>query len=335
MKPLLTVENLAIYFLAEQNRLQAVESVSFSLFPGEAVGLVGESGCGKSLTAQAILGLIAAPPALYDAGKIHFNGEDLRQKSDRELAKIRGKDISMIFQDPMTALNPVLTIGDQIAESLMLHCQMNKTAALAAAVELLQQVGIPSPEERILAYPHQFSGGMRQRAMIAMALACRPKLLLADEPTTALDVTIQAQILALLKKLQQEKNTAILFISHDLGAVATLCQRVLVMYAGTLVEEGAASEIFHHPGHPYTKSLLAALPRLQTAGKQKLTAIAGQPPHPGRKPTGCAFHPRCPDAMEVCAKTAPPYYETATTSHKIKCWLEHPLAQARRRRRNE
>jgi oligopeptide transport system ATP-binding protein len=325
MEPLLSIKNLSISFHTKKGDAHAVDQVSFEVFPGEAVGLVGESGCGKSVTAQAILGLISTPPGHYDKGSILFSGEDLRQKTERELQTIRGNKISMIFQDPMTALNPVLTIGQQITESLTLHRKLTKNEASLEAVEMLKLVGIPAPEERIKNYPHEFSGGMRQRAMIAMALACNPALLLADEPTTALDVTIQAQILSLLKKLQQEKDTAILFISHDLGAIARLCQRVLVMYAGKIIEAGTAMDIFHHPRHPYTWGLLQSIPKGKEGQKARLTGIMGQPPDLLSLPAGCAFHPRCAYAMKICTEAAPPQTKT-TIDHSVSCWLEHPSA---------
>ncbi|HWR45307.1 ABC transporter ATP-binding protein [Sporomusa sp.] len=325
MKPLLDVQELAVSFDTYAGEVKAVDSISFQVFPGEAVGIVGESGCGKSVTAHAIMQLIATPPGRYTNGKILFEGADLLQKPEAVMEKIRGNDISMIFQDPMTSLNPVLTIGMQIAESLQLHQQMNKASAYVRAVEMLRLVGIPAPEQRIKDYPHQFSGGMRQRAMIAIALACNPKLLIADEPTTALDVTIQAQILDLMKDLQAKLNTAIILISHDLGAIAGLCSRVIVMYAGKIAEAGTARDIFHHPRHPYTWGLLQSVPRLDFTQKQTLSVIEGQPPDLLRPPTGCPFHPRCPYAMRICAEQYP---ETTAVGqeHSVKCWLQHPGA---------
>ena len=330
MNPLLTVQELAVSFDTYAGEVKAVDKITFEVFPGEAVGIVGESGCGKSVTAHAIMRLITTPPGKFTNGRILFAGMDLLLKSEKEMEKIRGNDISMIFQDPMTSLNPVLTVGLQIAESLELHQQMNRTAAYARAVELLRLVGIPSPEQRVNNYPHQFSGGMRQRAMIAMALACEPQLLIADEPTTALDVTIQAQILDLMKELQQKLNTAIIFISHDLGAVAGLCNRVVVMYAGKIVETGTALDIFHSPQHPYTWALLQSVPRADIARQEQLAVIEGQPPDLLNPPAGCPFHPRCPHAMRICAEHYPQTTILAA-AHSVNCWLQHPGAPKHQR----
>jgi oligopeptide transport system ATP-binding protein len=325
MNPLLDVQELAVSFDTYAGEVKAVDRVSFQVFPGEAVGIVGESGSGKSVTAHAIMRLIPTPPGRFVSGKIFFEGADLLQKSEPEMEKIRGNDISMIFQDPMTSLNPVLTVGMQIAESLQLHQHMNKETAYAQAVEMLRLVGIPSPEQRVKNYPHQFSGGMRQRTMIAMALACNPKLLIADEPTTALDVTIQAQILELMKALQAKLNTAIILISHDLGVIAGLCSRVIVMYAGKIAETGTAQDIFQHSQHPYTWGLLKSVPRMDLQQKQMLSVIEGQPPDLLRPPTGCPFHPRCPYAMRICTEHYPETTELSQV-HSVKCWLQHPRA---------
>ncbi|SMC89570.1 ABC transporter ATP-binding protein [Sporomusa malonica] len=325
MNPLLDVQELAVSFDTHAGEVKAVNSVSFQVFPGEAVGIVGESGCGKSVTAHAIMQLITTPPGKYMNGKILFEGTDLLQRPETDMERIRGNDISMIFQDPMTALNPVLTIGMQIAESLQLHQNMNKAAAYTQAVELLRLVGIPSPEQRVKNYPHQFSGGMRQRAMIAITLACNPKLLIADEPTTALDVTIQAQILALMKDLQAKLTMSIIFISHDLGAIAGICSRVIVMYAGKIAEAGTAEDIFHSPQHPYTWGLLKSVPRMDAKQKQRLAVIEGQPPDLLCPPTGCPFHPRCPHAMHICTEVYPETTQI-TQLHSVKCWLQHPSA---------
>lgn len=325
MNPLLDVQELTVSFDTYAGKIKAVDRVSLRVFPGEAVGIVGESGCGKSVTAHSIMRLIPTPPGKYANGRILFEGADLLQKSEHEMEKIRGKDIGMIFQDPMTSLNPVLTVGLQIAECLQLHQHMNKQQAYARAVEMLRVVGIPLPETRINNYPHQFSGGMRQRAMIAMALSCNPKLLIADEPTTALDVTIQAQILDLMKDLQHKLNTAIILISHDLGAIAGLCSRVAVMYAGKITEEGPARDIFHNPQHPYTWGLLKSVPRMDSPQKQTLATIDGQPPSLLRPPTGCPFHPRCPYAMRICTEHFPETTEIKQ-DHSVKCWLQHPGA---------
>lgn len=329
MKPLLDIQDLAVAFDTKVGVVQAVDGISLQVFPGEIVGIVGESGCGKSVTAQAIMKLINTPPGRYEKGKILFEERDLLQISQREIEKIRGNKISMIFQDPMTALNPVLTVGLQITESLQYHFGLNKKAAEARAIEMLRSVGIPAAEQRIRDYPHQFSGGMRQRAIIAIALACEPTLLLADEPTTALDVTIQAQILTLLKELQCKQNMSIIFISHDLGAVAEICDRVMVMYAGKIVEEGSALDIFHNPRHPYTEGLLQSVPRMDIGQKQKLAVIDGQPPDLLHRPSGCPFHPRCSYAMKICAQQYPRVTEL-TPSHRVNCWLQHPSAPSRR-----
>jgi oligopeptide transport system ATP-binding protein len=325
MNPLLDIQELAVSFDTYAGEVKAVDRVSFQVYPGEAVGIVGESGSGKSVTAHAIMRLIPTPPGRFANGKIFFEGVDLLEKSEPEMEKIRGNDISMIFQDPMTSLNPVLTVGMQIAESLRLHQHMNNEAAYAQAVEMLRLVGIPSPEQRVNNYPHQFSGGMRQRAMIAIALACNPKLLIADEPTTALDVTIQAQILDLMKSLQTKLNTAIILISHDLGVIAGLCSRVIVIYAGKIAEVGTAQDIFHHPQHPYTWGLLKSVPRMDLQQKQVLSVIDGQPPDLLQPPTGCPFHPRCPYTMRICIERYP---ETTQINqvHSVKCWLQHPRA---------
>ncbi len=325
MQPLLTIDNLAVAFDTYAGQVQAVRGISFIMLPGEAVGLVGESGCGKSVTAHAIMQLITRPPGRYASGKIDFAGTDLLQLPETALEKIRGNTISMIFQDPMTSLNPVLTVGRQIAEALELHQKLSKRQAAERVVELLELVGIPAAQERSRNYPHQFSGGMRQRAMIAMALACNPRLLLADEPTTALDVTLQAQILDLLKELQVKFNTAILFISHDLGAVAELCSQVHVMYAGKIVESAATADLFANPQHPYTKGLLAAVPRLDSDEKMPLAIIDGQPPNLLQPPTGCPFHPRCPQAMQICTEDYPETIKLHA-KHSLACWLQHPAA---------
>jgi len=325
IKSLLDVQELSVSFDTYAGEVQAIDQVSFQIFPGEAMGIVGESGCGKSVTAHAIMQLITTPPGRYTKGKILFNGSNLLEKSEEEMAKIRGNDISMIFQDPMTSLNPVLTVGQQIAESLQLHQHMSKPQAYAQAVELLTLVGIPKSNERIKDYPHQFSGGMRQRAMIAMALACDPQLLIADEPTTALDVTIQAQILDLMKDLQKKLNTAIILISHDLGVIATLCSRVIIMYAGKIAEVGTAQDIFYHPQHPYTWGLLKSVPRMDLPQQKMLRGINGQPPDLLHVPTGCPFHPRCPYAMVIC-KSQYPEVTMVNPGHSVKCWLQHPDA---------
>jgi oligopeptide transport system ATP-binding protein len=322
MKPLLDVQELAVSFDTYAGEVKAVDRVSFTVQAGEAIGIVGESGCGKSVTAHSIMRLIPTPPGRIVSGRILFEATNLLERSEKEMERVRGNELSMIFQDPMTSLNPVLTIGMQIAEALQLHQKMNKTQAFERAVEMLRLVGIPSPEQRVNNYPHQFSGGMRQRAMIAMALACNPKLLIADEPTTALDVTIQAQILDLMRDLKSRLNTAIILISHDLGVVAGLCSRVMVMYAGKVAEAGTAEEIFHNPQHPYTWGLLKSVPRMDVNQKQTLAIINGQPPDLLKPPTGCPFHPRCPHAMRICSEQYPETTQL-TESHSLRCWLQH------------
>jgi oligopeptide transport system ATP-binding protein len=305
--PLLTIENLAVEFHTDEGVLRAVDGVSVNIEPGETLGIVGESGSGKSVSSLAILGLIPQPPGKITSGRAMFGDRDLLALPQRELAKIRGNRIAMIFQDPMTSLNPFLTVGQQLSEVTRIHLGHTRDQAIHHAIEMLERVGIPAPARRIDDYPHQFSGGMRQRVMIAMALACKPALLIADEPTTALDVTIQAQILELMKELQRAEGTAIILITHDLGVVANMCRRVNVMYAGRYVEEASVSNIFHRPRHPYTFGLLHSIPRLDTSEEQ-LTPIVGQPPDPTRLPTGCAFHPRCPNKIERCPQQVPPLF---------------------------
>lgn len=330
MDSLLEVQNLSVSFDTYAGEVKAVQNVSFSVRPGEAIGIVGESGCGKSVTAHSIMGLIPIPPGRTVSGKILFNHTDLLQLPNKAMEKIRGNEIGMIFQDPMSSLNPVLTIGTQIIETLQLHKNMSKAAAMEKAVEMLRLVGIPSPEKRVKNYPHQFSGGMRQRAMIAMALACNPKLLIADEPTTALDVTIQAQILELIKNLNREFNTSVIMISHDLGVIASLCSRVIVMYAGRIAETGSVYDVFHNPQHPYTWGLLKSLPRMDISTKEPLAVIAGHPPDLLNPPTGCPFYPRCPHAMQVCTEYYPED-SLINEMHMTRCWLQHANAPQGRR----
>ena len=289
--PLLVVDELEVRFWTDRGIVHAVNGVSFDIAPGETLGIVGESGCGKSVTSLAVLGILPRAGRVT-SGSARFDGTELTTMSDSELRGIRGSQIAMIFQDPMTSLNPVLSIGRQIREPLETHLGLNKKAALDRATELLDQVGIPSPRSRLHDYPHQFSGGMRQRAMIAMALACEPKLLIADEPTTALDVTIQAQILDLLRTLVVESNTALILITHDLGVVAGMCERVAVMYGGMFMETGSTDQIFERPRHPYTLGLLHSIPRLDQL-RRRLRPIEGTPPHMAKAPTSCPFAPRC------------------------------------------
>ena len=317
--PILQVEDLRVQFKTDDGVVQAVDGISYSVLPGDTLGIVGESGSGKSVSSLAIMGLIPQPPGRITSGRATFDGQDLLQLNHRQLARIRGNRIAMIFQDPMTSLNPFLTVAQQLTEVTQLHLRHTKRQALDHAIEMLGRVGIPAPERRIFDYPHQFSGGMRQRVMIAMALACKPNLLIADEPTTALDVTIQAQILELMKKLQAEEGTAIVLITHDLGVVANICQRVNVMYAGRFVEEAAVDDLFARPEFPYTMGLLNSIPRLDVA-KERLNPIQGQPPDLTHLPAGCAFRPRCPWAVKHCAEHTPPLFP-ATHGGKHACFV--------------
>jgi len=321
---LLTVTDLCTSFFTYAGEVKAVDGVSFTLDRGEAIGLVGESGCGKSVTALSIMGLVSDPGKIV-RGSVVFEGEDLAGARQERMQKIRGNDISMIFQDPMTSLNPVLTIGTQIMEVLRLHQGMTERQARERAVEMLSLVGISNPERRLAQYPHQFSGGMRQRVMIAIALACNPKLLFADEPTTSLDVTVQAQILELMKDLRDRFDTSIILITHDLGVVAGMASRVLVMYAGKIVEEGSVRDIYFRPKHPYTWSLLKSVPRLDAAEKRRLVPIHGQPPDLIQPPQGCRFHPRCRYALRVCTEQEPGFTQV-DRGHKAACWRLHPQA---------
>ena len=315
---LLQVENLSASFSTEEGRVRVVEEVSFSVPQGRTVGLVGESGCGKSVTAMTLLRLMPSPPSHIDGGRILFDGVDLAKLGESELRRVRGNRIGMIFQEPMTSLNPTLSIGFQIAEVLRLHRGQGGESARRAAVEILRQVGVGAPERRVDQYPHQLSGGLRQRVMIAMALVCHPALLIADEPTTALDVTIQAQILDLLRRLQGEMDMAILLITHDFGVVAEICDQVVVMYAGRIVEQAGVRALFRSPRHPYTCGLLDALPKLGRRG-QKLPSIPGMVPPPGARGTGCAFAERCPRALARCRAETPPL-AARQDGHLAACW---------------
>lgn len=325
MEKILQVKNLQVSFSTYGGEVKAVRGVSFDLHKGETLAIVGESGCGKSVTSQSIMRLIPNPPGKIVGGEILFKGEDLIQLKEAELRKIRGANISMIFQDPMTALNPTLTIGEQIMEGIMQHEKLSRKQARRVAVEMLTLVGIPSPEERLKQYPHQFSGGMRQRIVIAMALICRPDVLIADEPTTALDVTIQAQILELFREIQKKTGVSIILITHDLGVVAQVADRIAVMYAGKIVELGSRREIFYQPKHPYTQGLLQSVPRLDIE-KAELVPIPGSPPDLFSPPVGCAFAARCPYAMEVCDRVYP--QSTALSNHHyVDCWLQDERAK--------
>lgn len=330
--PILEVDALQIAFVSPDGIVRAVDGVSWSLQPGEMLGIVGESGCGKSVTAMAILRLLPPPPAMAASGAIRFRGEELLNASEARLRQLRGNAISMIFQDPMTSLNPVLSIGEQIAEVLVLHQKLAKRTAWLRAIEMLDLVGIPNPAQRVQDYPHQFSGGMRQRAMIALALACNPAVLIADEPTTALDVTIQAQIMELLARLRREMGTAIVLITHDLGVVAECCDRVVVMYAGSKVEEAPVDALFASPSHPYTRGLLAAMPDLDSpvdAAHRRLAEIPGMVPSLKQAASGCRFAPRCAIAEERCRQMLPALSAIAadTPAHLAACFFANEMAR--------
>jgi len=328
-QPLLSVRDLRVSFKTDDGLVEAVRGVSFDLSPGETLGIVGESGSGKSVTNLALMGLIPRPPGVIEGGSAHFDGKDLITMSQSELMSIRGRRIGMIFQDPMTALNPLMTVGQQLTEVTRRHLGLSASAADRRAAEMLEMVGISSPGSRLRDYPHQFSGGMRQRVMIAMALSCEPDVLIADEPTTALDVTIQAQILELLADLQKRRGTSIILVTHDLGVVAGVCDRVMVMYAGRVVERASVRPLFAQPRHPYTLGLLRSLPRLDRDHSQQLDAIAGQPPDMTRIPPGCSFRPRCPLAVAKCVTDDPPLREVASGQVSA-CWFDGAAAETRR-----
>ncbi|MCR4392341.1 MAG: ABC transporter ATP-binding protein [Candidatus Acetothermia bacterium] len=323
--PLVEVRDLKTYFYTEDGVVKAVDGVSFAIEPEQTLGVVGESGCGKSVTALSIMGLVPMPPGKIVSGAIVLrrDGKNVEltklNPKGREYRGIRGKEIAMIFQEPMTSLNPVFTVGYQIMEAIILHQKVSKKEAREKAIEMLRQVGIPLPEQRVDEYPHQLSGGMRQRAMIAMALSCNPSLLIADEPTTALDVTIQAQVLDLMRDLQKRFRTAIMFITHNLGVVAEMCDEVVVMYLGKVVEHAPVRPLYHDPKHPYTQGLLHSIPSLATK-KKRLEPIKGVVPDPLDAPPGCPFNPRCPHVMEICSREMPPLKEVAE-EHKAACWL--------------
>src|SRR5688572_5240984 len=323
---LLEVEDLHVHFVTRRGAVRAVEGISYTVRAGEVVALVGESGCGKSVSSLAIMRLLARPAGRIVGGRILFQGRDLLERSDDEMREIRGRDIAMIFQEPMTSLNPVLTIGLQIMEPLIIHLRMDDDTARKRAIELLKMVGIPDPERRLTQYPHQFSGGMRQRVMIAIALACNPKLLIADEPTTALDVTIQAQILKLMKDLSRDLGIALVVITHNLGVVARYASRVNVMYAARIMEQGTAREIFARPLHPYTAGLLRSVPRLDQPRVLKLETIDGMPPNLLDPPVGCRFAPRCPARLDACVVAPPPLLEIEP-AHFSACIRAHEMAQ--------
>lgn len=332
--PLLSLQDLHVTFDTFAGTIHAVRGVSFDLYRGETVAIVGESGCGKSVTAQTILQLIPRPPGNIRSGKILFEGKDLVHLSESEMREIRGKEIGMIFQDPMTSLNPTLTVGYQIQEVLIKHNQASRKEAKEQAKHLLEMVGIPDASSRLNQYPHEFSGGMRQRVMIAIGLACSPKLLIADEPTTALDVTIQAQILDLMNRIQEQTQTSIILITHDLGVVAGMADRVIVMYGGQVVESGDVEQIFYRPSHPYTKSLLAAMPKANLGGNAKLQPIEGTPPDLAHPPEGCSFCSRCSYAMRVCREYSPALFQLEE-EQKSRCFLHLPQAHSQKNKFNQ
>jgi oligopeptide/dipeptide ABC transporter ATP-binding protein len=317
--PLLEVKNLHTHFFTKAGVVRAVDGVNFDVKPGETLGIVGESGSGKSITAMSILGLIPTPPGKIVDGEILFKGEDLLKKSESQMRQIRGKEISMVFQDPMTSLNPVFSVEKQMVETILAHEKVTKKQARERAIELLNLVGIPDPSKRVRNYPHEFSGGMRQRVMIAMALACNPSLLIADEPTTALDVTIQAQILELFKKMQRELDMAIIMITHDLGVVAEVCDRVMVMYAGKPAEFTETKKLFDQGKHPYTLGLMNSIPKI-SPNKEKLVPITGLPPNLSDLPKGCSFAPRCKHVMDRCLSIDPTLHEV-DENHLVRCLL--------------
>ena len=324
MSRLLEVKNLKTSFRTHIGDVQAVRGVSLHLDKGEALGIVGESGCGKSVTMMSLMRLLA-DNAIIESDNIMFDGQDITNPTEKEMQKIRGNEMAMIFQDPMTSLNPLFTVGQQLTEHLIKHKNVSKKEANDLAIKMLDMVGIPSPEKRLKQYPHEFSGGMRQRVMIAMSLICEPKLIIADEPTTALDVTIQAQILNLMKDLKEKVNSSIILITHDLGVVADLCTRINVMYGGLVVEEGSDEDIFYNGKHPYTWGLLNSVPNPKSEIKEKLTPIEGQPPDLLKPPVGCPFAARCKYTMKVCIEKQPPLFEISE-GHRAACWLCHENA---------
>ena len=333
MADVLKIENLHVSFDTYAGEVHAVRGVSLHVGEGEVLAIVGESGCGKSVTAQTVMKLNPMPPARIKEGSIDLCGEDIVAANEKKMQDIRGRLVSMIFQDPMTCLNPTMKVGRQLTEAICQHRKLSKDEAKKEAVRLLEMVQIPNAAERAEQYPHEFSGGMRQRAMIAIALGGEPKLLIADEPTTALDVTIQAQIMQLMAKVREETGTAIILITHDLGVVANLADRVAVMYAGKIVETGTAEDIFYRPKHPYTQALLKSLPTVETSREEKLVSIAGTPPDLFMPPKGCEFASRCEHCMKVCKKHVPPTYEVGA-GHKAVCWRLHPACPAQSKEGN-
>lgn len=326
MEKVLEVKDLAVSFKTFFGEVEAVRKISFDVHKRETVAIVGESGCGKSVTANSIMQLLPMPPAFFKGGQILFNGEDIVQKTEKEMQLIRGNQISMVFQDPMTSLNPTMKIGKQIVEGLMKHQKLTHADAKKKAIEMLNLVAVPQPEKRVNQYPHEFSGGMRQRVMIALAMVSTPQLLIADEPTTALDVTVQAQILELMKNIQDKLDMSIIVITHDLGIVADMSDKVIVMYAGQIMEQGQTEEIFKNPKHPYTQKLLASVPRLDMDKNESLHSIEGTPPDLYIPPKGCPFYDRCEQAMKIC-KDNMPDFDNHTKTHYSRCWLNHPMAK--------
>ena len=322
---LLEVKNLKTYFYTDEGVVKSVDDVSFDVEKGKTLGIVGESGCGKSITSLSIMQLVETPPGKIVGGEIIYQGENLLEKNKDQMRKIRGGEIAMIFQEPMTSLNPVFTVGKQIMEALRLHTDLDKEKAKERAIEMLKLVKIPLPEKRFNEYPHQLSGGMRQRVMIAIAFACDPKILICDEPTTALDVTIQGQILDIIKNLQKKNQTSVIMITHDLGVVANIAQKIAVMYSGIIVESGTCEDIFYRPRHPYTWALIRSVPRLDLKNKQELATIPGTPPDLLNPPVGCPFCTRCSYCMPICKEEMPEATEFGG-EHKAACWLHHPMA---------
>lgn len=325
MGKILEVKNLTVHIKTHKGVVQAVRGVDFYLNEQETLAVVGESGSGKSITMKGVMGILPKNGKVVE-GSVMFQGNDLTKYSERQMQQVRGSEIAMIFQDPMTSLNPTMKVGKQIMESILLHSKVSKDEAKKRALELLKMVNIPNPEERMNQYPYEFSGGMRQRVVIAIALACNPKLMIADEPTTALDVTIQAQIIDLLKKIQKENNTAVVMITHDLGIVAGMADDIIVMYAGRIVEKGTVYEIFNEPKHPYTDALLKAVPNLKNENKSELRIIPGTPPDLIAPPKGCGFASRCQYCMGICKEQSPEYTKFSD-SHEAACWLNHPMAK--------
>ena len=325
--PVLQVADLQVRFGTKRGRADVVNGLTYDLYPGETLALVGESGSGKSVSTLALIGLVPQPPGKV-TGEVRYDGRNLVEASDAEIRRVRGNDIAMIFQDPMTSLNPVMTVGDQVTEGMKLHLGLSESDARSRAADLLSQVGIPAAASRLDNYPHQFSGGMRQRVMIAIGLACQPKVLIADEATTALDVTIQAQIVELIQQLQQEFGTAVIWITHDLGVVAGLADRVMVMYAGRIVEQAEVDDLYDEAMHPYTDGLLGSLPVLGQGRGEQLTAIAGLPPDPTAMPQGCAFWPRCPHRLDDRCETEQPPLREVSDGHWSRCFYEVPAAEA-------